>query len=52
LLSYLFDDGREQRATVREVASATAEVPAAATSRETCPHGGHQPSLDLKKPTS
>jgi hypothetical protein len=42
---------REQRATVwGGVASATAQAPAAAISRETCPHCGHQLFLDLIEP--
>jgi voltage-gated potassium channel len=41
---------REQRATVWGVASATAQAPAAAISRETCPHCGHQLTLDLIEP--
>jgi hypothetical protein len=41
---------REQRATVLGMASATAQAPAAAISRETCPHCGHQLSLDLIEP--
>jgi hypothetical protein len=32
------------------VASAAAQAPAAAISRETCPHCGHQLSLDLIEP--
>ena len=41
---------REQRATVLGMASATAQAPAAAISRETCPHCGHQLSLGLIEP--